>query len=644
MKTINRVLVGLGLILSQTGVLNAAPPKKALTPGNPPALVKPVQMPDQMAPLTPESLSAKMILEGLMVRRYSQDLATLIDGDAFTVAAQLDLAELPPRDDAPAREITEEDPETNPPFDLWIGTLDVDQISKQLKLKKNDSEKVHKLLSNYQIRFLKVTIGLKNTLQADAKTQVETWLKNRLNFEMGKNAMGTVAFIQEPKVGTPELPKPAPPIPKSFLDRLGELQALLAALILASALVLAVILWKLLVARTFPNFGDPRKSELSLSGALGAIAPPPFPPSNSSQKIETIRHEGEPNQRALLKEEIQQSVDQINELATNHTKSLEQLVRFWNASGVEGKMKVAAFAEVVGRAMGKLPLPQESLRDLSEGFSKMPQLGLGEKLALLQKVYWDFLAMINLGSESLDPPFGYLGGMNLRLVKNALLDQNPKLKTLVSLYMPADMRQSYFQTLSFDEKRSIIRQAAELSEIPMDELKFSDRTIKDRLSLARNSTAISLDAGLGRLKESLSPMEEVVLMGDLTGEVAERFARSTPSLAFLGSWQNRALSLLLTRVTSDELAAYLRLRPDLRDRLSSLAPQMTQEMVEDELSRPDRTSDADKNRLIASFNERLKNALESQLIDLNQAFGGSGAGGGSYSQSQSGANDDQTAA
>ncbi|MDZ4081554.1 MAG: hypothetical protein U1E10_01340, partial [Bdellovibrionales bacterium] len=277
-------------------------------------------------------------------------------------------------------------------------------------------------------------------------------------------------------------------------------------------------------------------------------------------------------------------------------------------------------SEVVGKELGKLPIPIDAVSDVTRAFTKMAAVDIAEKRDVLQKSYWDLLTVMNLGPAALEQPFGYLGGFNAGMVSQVLMEQNPKMRTVVSLFMPPDLRAKFMGTMSLEAKRELLVAAAGMSEIPAKELSQLDRGLMARFKPQGREDMIPLEMTLNKLVEALNPAEELVLLAGMQGPAAEEFRRSTPSLAFISEWGDEPLATLLSQATTDEILALCRVRPDVKDRVLSLAPKMTVAMVGDELSMPDRLSAKDKGIWIEALSKRLRTLVLSKALVLEEIF------------------------
>ena len=200
------------------------------------------------------------------------------------------------------------------------------------------------------------------------------------------------------------------------------------------------------------------------------------------------------------------------------------------------------------------------------------------------------------------------------------MEQNPKMKTVVSLFMPPDLRSKYMQSLSLDAKKELLISAAGMSEIPAEELRSLDGSLMNQFKPSSKQDVVPLEMTLTKLVAALTPVEEILLLNGMTGRAVEEFKLSTPSLAFLGEWPDDKLSILLSQTSADELVAFCRVRPELKDRFMQLAPSMTSEMAGEELARPDKSNMKDKGIWLESFAKRLKTLVLLKELNLDEIF------------------------
>ncbi|MDR3606918.1 MAG: hypothetical protein P4M08_06000 [Oligoflexia bacterium] len=576
--------------------------------------------------LKPEVLGAKAFLEELLVRRYAQELATSVDRASFTLGGQLDLTDAP-------KTVAPEPPkeaESQTPPDFELGTLNPEELIKKYTSDPESVARVQGFLKDYRIRAVTVSVGLKNDLAPEVKSQVEKWLGARVTAEFGKIGKGVVSYISVPG----EKPKP----PKTFWDRLEQFQELAGKLVLALAFLLGALLWTLMSLMRSTAAANPSADASQAASAQVAPAEEGWGSSvdeslvKGPQDQDSAAEKGAEKGSGMAEEEapavenpsiareIEQFSRRVSDLLPRMTGGPASLIRAWCQNGEEGQLKLACLAEAAGKDLGKLPVPVDMLQSVSKVFSKMPDLGMKEKRDLLKKIYWDFLMAINLGAESFEQPFDYLGGVNVKMVNQTLMSQNPKMKTLVALYMPEKLRQAYFKSLNEDAKRDLLNAAAQMSDIPADELKSLDHDFKSMLRPDGAKSLVSLEMSLSKIVDAMSPLEQIKIISGMAGGAFEKFKRTAPSLAFVGEWTNEALSRLLSQVMPDELAAFLSLKPELQERFFALCPPMTAEVASDELRRADTMKESDRNRLLSALSDRIKGMIAKKEIHLEDVF------------------------
>lgn len=586
------VILGTSFALAATAQTN---PSAADKPGSAPAVTKPApKTPTNPVNLTADGLGAKAHLEELLARRYADELSTIVERASFTISAQLDLVEVAPKvAETPAAETK---PDTSLPFDLQIGTIDPDELLRRYADDPVAQAKISGFLSAYRIRKVTMTVGLSADTGTEIKTLVDTWLKNRTELEFGTAGVGSVSFVQKQK--------------KELLDRLIDFQELAGQALVASAILLGALMWAFSQKRSSGETAITKQAapEAGTEQAAGADAASENDTLNSEAEELRIRHE------------IASFSQKLADLGQSLSSDKDAVIRSWCEEGEAGKLKLACFAEAAGKSVGRLPIPSDSVADLSKIFSAMPEMIPAEKLAHLSKAYWDLVKAVNLGTDTLHRPFGYLTNINLESVGLALVEQNVKMKALVSVHMPTQLRQSFLQSLDSDTKKSLLQEAANLGSIPAAEYREMESSFKARLSGDTAEDVIAFDAALEKMAEALSPIEEISVMSGIQGPSAERYRKTVPSLAFLDRWPDDKLGSLLSSAMPNELVAYLRLRPEQESRIIALSPPMAGAVAQDELTRPDSVSDDDKNRTLSTLRERMRTLVEQGEVNLQNIF------------------------
>ena len=333
--------------------------------------------------LAPEALSAKALLEDLLARRYAQNLGTKVDKASFSVSAELDLTEIR-KPVLPPIALAQTEPE--PISDLMLGMLDPEAMMKNYTGPES-KETVQKFLDNYKIKTVQVHVGLSESLAPEVKAEVEKWLTDRLTTEFGKVGKGVVSFIKIPTLKIPEI------APKTMWDWLSQFQSLAGQLVLAIAVILGVLLWQMLTPRS--------KSEINQNGDSKSVVEAPLSGAGAgataaAAETERVEREKVEREETVAGDEITRITERLNDLLPKVGKDIENIMRSWCQMGEPGWLKVATFAEAVGKEMGKLPIPVDALTDVSKVFAQMSEMSVASKRDILQKSYWDLLTVMNL--------------------------------------------------------------------------------------------------------------------------------------------------------------------------------------------------------------------------------------------------------
>jgi flagellar motor switch protein FliG len=567
------------------------------------------------ASTAPDALSAKAFIEGLLARRYSLGLATLVDHDSFSLGAQVDLNPVPPAK-APSNN------DFDSYNDLMLGSIDSDQLLKIANSPLQDRGAMQKLMDNYRIRNVEISVGLQEDLDSAVKEQVEKWLGERVRAEFGSAGKTFVSFIKKA------------PKKRNKFDSLEDIfdwavrnPSLAGQIFLAFAILIGIFVWQLLTkmlgtspgagAKQEPDYGS-MGSEDSADFASLAQAAKEIKADNDKEAAQALADEDRINLRSGR--DIESLKKQLRDLLPRLSHALEDVIRQWCNMGDPGRLRLVCFAEAAFRDTGKLPIPVDALPEVQKVFARMPEITALEKREALEKAYWDLLSTLNLGSDSLSQPFSYMENMSLNMINKVLVDQNPRMQTLVSLHMSKDMRSRYIRSLSPEAKQELLSQATQLNQIPSDELETLDRDLFHRINPTIGNEIVPLEMSFNKIIEGLTLFETITILPKLSGPVVEEFKRNVPSLAFLHEWPDDYLKMLLQGLTPDELVGYLKLRPDLKDRGLALASMMVAEIAKEELASGDTKLTADMEKAIEFFASRLESMVEQGDLSLRDIF------------------------
>lgn len=542
-------------------------------------------------------ISVKAALEDMLVRRYAQELSAIVSFERFNVGARFELNVVDEK--AERRAANANDQYT----DLELGYLDADTLFDRYA--NVDAGSVSPL-AKYAIKSVMVNVGLHANMGEKIKKEVETWLQNRVKDEFGALGKTQVQFIQSESTNP------------SRWDRLIQMQGLVGQLILALAILLGVILWRL------------------LSGGSASKTDAQSPSVNIQSKSEMTAGEGllgggsagaEVSQDLVFENKIEHVSEQVKDLAPKIVHQLDQIISQWCDQGEEGLMQIATFAEISGSVLGSLPIPKEHKKKMGDIFAQMSTLTLEKRLDVTNKVYWDLVASLNLGVETLQRPFSFLSNSSVGTVNQVLLGNDVDIQTVVSLYMPDALRKNYFTKLDGSKKVELLNNAAKLSSISQEKLKNIETQIAPYFEEKVSESEVSLSMTLNKLVESMSMTDSCQLLPKVEGPMVDEYKRQNPHLGFFNNWTLTAKETLIKRATNEELIAYVRVVPGMMPTVLELISPRARQILEDDLSREDKLSDVEKERLLQSLNNRLLNLVYSNSVNLDEAIESKDANG-----------------
>ena len=545
-----------------------------------------------------DALSVKANLENMLVRRYTQELSAFVSSDAFKVGARFELKVV-------------DNPEANIPTDmstlgysdLDLGYLDADELLDAYSL--NELSGVNPL-EKYAIESVDIQVGLQPNMSEDVKSSVEEWIQARVSEEFGAAGKSRVQFIQNPELSG-ETTAP-------FMEMIKEMQGLVGNLILGLCLLFGVILWKILSGKNSdagaanagasPSVSIQSKTEAAITGGVGGL---------NSEEAAALEQS--------YNEQIDQLSNQIKDLAPKIVDHVEGLISEWCEKGEEGLNQLACFAEISGSVLGSMPIPEEHKKKMGGVFSQMHIMSSERRYNIVNKVYWDMVASLNLGAESLHRPFSFISNSGLGKVNQVLLGNDIDTQTVVTMYMPDSMRKSYFKELGQDQKVNLLKSAAQLSAINENELKGIEDQIAPYFGdKETEESSVSMALTLTKLIDAMSLTDACKILPSIDGPVIAQFKQTEPHIAFLPEWSKESLSLLARQVSNEQLLSYLRVVPDMKHYfLEYVSPRVSQ-ILKDDLEQPDTMQEAEKEQHLVSFNSLIMRLVSSGEINFYETM------------------------
>lgn len=533
-----------------------------------------------------DMISAKANLEETLVRRYTQELSALVDMNHFSVGANFELGL--------ASEFKPAKAEGDVFTDLELTYLDADALFESYAIPESVSP-----LERYIVKSVTVNAGLQADLGDETKENVEKWLAARVSGEFGKIGKVQVQFIKSPGMNT-----------STIVNWIKDLQGLVGSLVLALAILLGVILWSLLGGSKSES--ESQGASVNIDNKSEIRTEDPFKNIGSAQ--------AEPAGLSAA-EQISQYSDKIKSLVPQIDDHVEDLISEWCDQGESGLNRLACFAEISGSILGALPIPADFKKQMGDVFSNMHGMNDEKRLDIIESVYWDTVATVNLGTDSLHRPFSFINNSSMSTVNKVLLGNDVDTQTVVTLFMPDSMRKQYMADLELEKKVEILEKASHLSEISEHNLKSIEENIApyfEDKAVAEDQVSMSLT--LTKLIDSLSFTDSCSILPSLSGNVINAYKVKHAHLAFLSQWSNDALEYVAKKSSNEELVAYLRVVPDMKFKILEFVTPRVKQIIEDDLEQEDKSSFDAKEAMLASFNSRLVELVANGDVLLERAI------------------------
>jgi hypothetical protein len=603
-----------------------------------------LSMPEAMAQKKNQSSSLiehKAHLEEMISQRLSSTIATTLQKDDFNVSVQVDMVEVPPKKESFPKE-TPKAAETERPLDLSVGLVDAESLIRKYEDDLHEARERALVLSQraaaevkpeFTVKSIQVFVGLKSSLGEEYAKELQDWIKKRLSSNFGPAVSVTTGLLKS----APS----APEEPKTIFDFLNKIQSLLGFLVLSAAGLLAVLLMKFisskdasenrkLTAQLQQNMRLQQEEKAALPQETEPEKPElPEPPAFSGHELEAIR-------------ELKGSI--VLSLSENSAR-LNDVLREWFDTGERGMYKAACLMDVMISAKRVLAeahpglnidwghaVPQSFQRNMAEIFANMSSMTPTFKIQILEEIYWDFISLKALGPSALSQPFQYVEAMPVNDVKNLLAGQQPRLRALAVLHMNEETMEDYMKRLPFEGKREIVEETLQMEKVLSTDIEAASETLKFAIKQKQDDTrTVSLKSMAPKLLNALSALDEIKLLRELGIKLSDGAAsikRSIPALAFLGEWPESLLKRVFVSAVNDEVMAYLRVMPELKDRILPLCPPRVQEIVGGDLSKPDLMSDEVKEKHLSALKLRLLQTVNRENINLEEIFPEKSAEGG----------------
>ncbi len=580
-------------------------------------------------------LEHKARLEEIITQRLSSTIATTLQKDDFNVSVQVDLVEVPLKKETIKKEATQR-VEMERPIDLSVGLVDAESLIRKYEADLQEAREHALIISQrvaaevkpeFTVKSIQVLVGLKSSLGADYAKELEGWIKQRLSSNFGPAVSVTTSLLKSAPV-TPEEPKTA-------FDFLNKIQSLLGFIVLSCAGLLAVLLMKFISSK---DASENRKLTAQIQQSMrlqqeekAALAKEEEPPKKSELPEPSSAFSG--HELEAIRE-LKGSI--VLSLSENSAR-LNDVLQEWFDTGEKGMYKAACLMDVMVSAKRVLAEAQVGLhidwsravpfnlqRQMAEIFANMSSMTSIQRIQILEEIYWDFISLKALGPSALSQPFQYVEAMPVNDVKNLLAGQQPRLRTLAVLHMNEETLEDYMKRLPFEGKREIIEETLQMEKVLSTDIEAASETLKFAIKQKQDDVrTVSLKSMAPKLLSALSALDEIKLLRELSAKLSDgavSIKRSIPALAFLGEWPENLLKRVFASAVNDEVMAFLRVMPELKDRILPLCPPRVQEIVSGDLSKPDQMSDETKERYLSALKLRLLQTVNREGINLEEVF------------------------
>lgn len=542
-----------------------------------------------------DALSVKASLENMLVRRYTQELSSIVDKEHFNIGVILNLRVV---------NTNERRPQNLEFNDLELGFLDADALFDSYSLTNmagaNPFEK-------YSIRGADFQIGLSPEVGDEIKASVEQWLSKRVKNEFGSGGKTKVQYLLSPPEAAPVVETPV----MKWMKIIKDMQGLAGNIVLAFAIILGIVLWSVLGGGKTEAATDTANSSQSIEinsktemgGAFGG----------STGTVVDSELE------ASIVTQLDHMKEQIKDLAPKVVDQLDSLITEWCDQGEEGLFLLASFAEISGSVLGSLPIPKDEKKKMSSIFAQMHETENSRKLEFFNRVYWDLISALNLGTESLHRPFSFLGNSGMSTLSNVLLGNDLETQTVISLYMPEKMRKKYFAGLDDEKRIELLNAAAKMSSITEESLQSIEDHVAPYFGESDSEeSSVPMDMTLVKLVESMGFVDSCRILPSIEGPVMDKFKLQTAHIGFLASWDKSAIGVIAKYASNEALLAYLRVVPEMKHYVLEFVPPRTQQILEDDLGQLDTMSPERKEDLLAVLHDLILSLVDNGELSLDE--------------------------
>lgn len=550
------------------------------------------------ARLASSVLDIRNKLESEIQKNLVDLISTRLDKTTFTVAARVQVKEIPPpkKNDPPKKLETL-------PAGMSIGAIDVRELlihyEKQIdemKLKKESQKE--QVESKFEASQIEIVVGLDESYDDSYVSEFKSWLNKRVIADYGTGTKSDVNKVKLKPSFKNEAPKNVEKPTDDEKFKLKDLLSLLTALIIVVGLIIVGIL-----IRSGLKDNGTAKKDLALE-SKGEWLLKGLNIKDPEVQEEEPTPLPEPVQR-LSPRDLEHIIGKIAFVCLELGSQVNDLVRIWIDSGEQGYIKAAllidtmmAAREKIMSTTGDLPalkipldkdIAESQEENLAEVYRQVSSFNDFDRLIKLEQVYWDLITVKTLGLQSLRRPFDFLQGLNQYALKEILDTQRDETKALALMYLPQQSKTEYLNLIEESNKEKIIYQMLTNSQVSQKQIWDIDTSVKVTLinqNAQPTEKLVNLFPRTIEVLQTLDVLSEIQLLRKVSPGLAERgliLKQQYTTLAFIDEWSVEYIKRLISLATNNEIVTLIKIIPECKDLVLGVSSEKVRMIVEDDL-------------------------------------------------------------
>ena len=577
-----------------------------------------------------ELMQYKTQYEKKLAERYRALAGTLLNENSFEVGAEVTLKKLPNR--APAA--TEETKtfkkappsDTFVPGDLSMNLIETDRIIEdyqdEIERLKHNSVTAGTPAAwekNYGLGSVTVLLGLKNTVDAQHKNEVEKWVKDRLANDYGSTGKVVISDMFGAVSST-----------KDVYEKIAGIQNLIGFLIAALTLLLSMIFWKKISSK---DANEERRFKINMTPLNANLSSAPSKSEPEAEREPVRSKESQLEDEAKVRR-IRDYHKSIRRFAAIMGEKMNTILLNWIESGPDGSMKAAIFLDLLVEEdhgsdmelLSKYRLPREMSQVFVSALRVVRRMEIPLKLEKLEEIYIDLLAGDVLDANSIKQPFQFFNNASGKAAHDFLKDKTADTRAMVMLHMPAEARQGFISSLDNRTRVELFKEVFSVdTRLSHDELLQMNDDLKSQFSGKLGSQSSMLKV-LASVIETLNPIDEIGILSGLATSMKDsslfaEFKQTYPTLSFVPEWPENVRKTLFESAEFEQLSALIRALPECEPFVLAVASPMTQRMLDGLLRTEDTTPQEEKNKHLTALKDKLKTLVNAGLIQLSSLSG-----------------------